>query len=659
MLTVTPAQIVIDQNGIPHSKQYDDTYFSSAGGAEECQHVFLDGNDFQSRIRNTAQFTVAEIGFGTGINFLTTANVWRNYRQNNAKLHYISIEKHPITVSNLRTFYAKLNKTFFHTEDFLSLYPLPVSGSHRIDFEQSGISLTLIFADALAALKEADFLADAWFLDGFAPSKNPELWTKDIAVEIFQLTKNKGTFASYTAAAKVKDSFSSAGFIISKQKGFSNKRDMLTGIRAKDFDHQFSIKEKSWFFNKAYNSPNKHALIIGGGLAGTTVCAALANRNWHVTVIDRHSTLAAEASGNANAILMPRLSVDHDRQAQLTLQGYFYSLRYLHKLETNTKENLWHPCGVIQIPRDQAQWQRMQTITSQEKLPDKLLQTVSKQEASDLCGCSLAHAGWYFPSAGWVVPKLMCDAILKQHENIKFKSGEEIAALENHNGIWHALNNDGTIVEKADVVIIANALSAANLEQTHWCKLYPKRGQITLIPEHASNIQPKKIICADAYITPLLDHHLVAGASFISNDTEIDIRAEEHRQNLQKIQNIIPGFLPPQADSLNGRAAIRAASADRLPIVGPVAKAKSFKQNFIKAALGANNIRYSAPEYFDGLYIASGFGSRGMAWIPICAEALACIINNEPKPLSQSLSNAIHPNRILMKQLIKSVQYEQ
>ena len=659
MLTVTPAQIAIDKNGIPHSRQFGDTYFSSAGGNEECQHVFLRGNNFEQRIQHTNQFTIAEIGFGTGINFLTTADTWHNSRQNDAKLHYISFEKHPVSVTDLKNFYTKLNKSFLHTEDLLNLYPLPVAGYHRLEFTQSSIALTLVFAEALIALKEANFLADAWFLDGFAPNKNPEVWSRDVAVEIFRLTNNNGTFASYTTAGVVKDNFSAAGFRIAKQKGFSKKRDMLTGIRTKDPDLQFHLKEKSWFFNKACKSPTRRALIIGGGLAGTTISAALANRNWHATIIDRHPSLAAEASGNANAILMPRLSVDHDLQAQLTLLGYLYSLRYLRNLKTATKENIWHPCGAIQIPRDQAQWQRMQLIASQEKLPDKLLRTVSKQEASDLSGCNLAHAGWYFPSAGWTTPKLMCDTMLKQHENIFFIGGEEIVALENNRGIWHVLNNDGAIVEKAEVIVIANALSVNKIEQTHWCKLHPKRGQITLIPENASNIHPTKIVCSDAYITPPVDNHLVAGASFITNDTKSDIRAEEHHGNLTKIQNIIPDFLPPQLDALNGRAAIRAVSTDRLPIVGPVAKANCFKQIFAKAALGANNIRYPIPEYFDGLYIASGFGSRGMAWIPICAEVLACTINNEPSPLNQPLSNAIHPNRMLMKQLIKSVQCEQ
>lgn len=657
MLTVTPATVTISDTGIFRSTQFDDVYSSSAGGIEECLHVFLDGNDFKSRIKNANKFTIAEVGFGTGINFLATSNEWESHSHSDARLHYISIEKHPITIEDLKFFYSKLSGSFSLAEELLGLYPLPITGAHRFHFNKQNITLTLIFEDALAALKESTFEVDAWYLDGFCPSKNPELWSLDIAKEIFRLTKTNGTFSSYSTAGTVKKNLSEAGFQISKQTGFSYKREMLTGVRTNETpDKQYPIDDKSWLFNTIRKSASKHALVIGGGFAGATISAALANRDWQVTLIDQHETLASEASGNTNAILMPRLSVDHDLQAQLTLLGYFYSLRYLNKLQAYSKEPLWQSCGAIQLPRDQAQWSRMQQIASQETLPSELLRSVSQDEASDLSNCVLAQGGWYFPLAGWGIPHAICTTLLNQHSNISFIGETEIAALENRNSIWHALDNKLTNVAKAEVVVLANALSVNKFEQTNWCKLNPKRGQITLIPNTQCNINPTKVVCADAYITPAVDNHFVLGATFVTNDTNTELRPAEHQDNFDKISNMIPSFSPPSVESVKGRAAIRAVSADRFPIVGPAADEISFNHIFTKAALGATNTRYPTPDYFDGLYIATGFGSRGMAWIPICAEALACTINNEPNPLTQPLSNAIHPSRILMKQLIKSVQ---
>lgn len=660
MLTVTPATVTISDNGILRSTQFNDVYSSSAGGIEECLHVFLDGNDFKSRIKNANQFTIAELGFGTGINFLATSNKWESHSHPDANLHYISIEKHPISIEDLRYFYSKLSNSFSLAEELLALYPLPITGAHRFHFNEQNITLTLIFEDALAALKESTFAVDAWYLDGFCPSKNPELWSLDIAKEIFRLTKPNGTFSSYSTAGTVKKNLAAAGFQISKQAGFDRKREMLTGVRTNENpEKQYPIDNKSWLFNTARKSSSKQVLVIGGGFAGTAISAALANRGWQVTLFDQHKALATEASGNANAILMPRLSVDHDLQAQLTLLGYFYSLRYLNKSQAYSKQPLWQPCGAIQLPRDHAQLARMQQITSQENLPSELLRSVSQSEASDLSNCDLAQGGWYFPLAGWGIPHAICTTLLNQHSNISFTGETEIATLENRNSIWHALDNKHTSIAKAEVVVLANALSVNKFEQTNWCRLNPKRGQITLIPNTQCNINPTKVVCADAYITPAVDNHFVLGATFVTNDTNTETRAAEHQDNFDKISHMIPSFSPPSVESAKGRAAIRAVSADRLPIVGPAADEISFNRIFAKAALGATNMHYPSPDYLDGLYIATGFGSRGMAWIPICAEALACTINNEPSPLTQALSNAIHPNRILMKQLIKSVQCAQ
>ena len=656
MLTVTPAQIVIDANGIPHSTQFDDSYYSSAGGAEECRHVFLNGNQFETRIKNCEQFTIGEIGFGTGINFLTTADAWIQTRVSGSKLHYISIEKYPISEKDLQYIYTKIDGSYSLQKALLAQYPLPVTGAHRLEFLQAGIALTIVFEDALTALRKLNFTADAWFLDGFAPGKNPELWSPDIAANIFRLTKLNGTFASYSSARLVKTSFTAAGFQVRKQTGFSDKREMLTGIRTQKLEARYTLKQKSWLFSNHCKPARKLALVIGGGFAGSAVGAALAARNWQVEIIDRHPTVAAEASGNFNAILMPRLSIDHDLQAQLTLQGFLYSLRFLHRIQTELNKTLWHQCGVIQLPRDQAQWKRMQRIITQENLPKNLLRPVSSQEAHALSDCKVAHDGWYFPTAGWVVPESICTSLLEHYKNISFTGNEEIKSLDKYDGMWHALNKHGALVAEAEVVILANALSLNNLPQTEWCRLKPKRGQITTIPAAKCSTQPLKVICADAYITPIQDGHLMAGASFVANDISTEVRDTEHEENMEKIKRLLPDFSPLPLADVFGRAAIRAVSADRLPVVGPVADKKSFARDFTGAAKGACNRHYSTPEYLTGLYVASGFGSRGMAWIPICAEALACIINNEPIPFNQPIANAIHPNRFLMRQLIKNAQ---
>ncbi len=657
MLTVQTPQLNFNSDGIPCSKLFADPYFSLTNPLEESQHVFLASTNIVQRWKNQ-NFTIAELGFGFGINFITTFNAWRKHNPSKQNLHYVSIEKYPVQPADLTKCYEQLNIPSVLTEHLLKHYPLPIQGFHSIEFNQYNLTLTLVFGEALDCLKQCSFLADTWYLDGFAPNKNKALWTSDIAKQVYRLTCDNGTLSTYSAASEVRKSFSHAGFNIEKKLGFGKKREMLVGtLTNKTSSKSYLLKDKSWLISHSPSTGHKHALVIGAGMAGTAISAALAKRGWRVTMADKNTSLASEASGNANAILMPRLSADHDIQSQLTLLGFLYSLRYLNYLKQHSDNFNWYQCGAIQIPRDDAQWERMQLIASQENIPEALLQPVSQQLASELTNCSVASDGWYLPLASWLSPTQLCAALIKQYsKDISFLANTEICSIKKHNSQWIAYNQDKQKVCSADAIIIANSISANQFSQTRWCQLHPRRGQISLIPEQKCNIQPSKIICADAYMTPAINSHYVVGATFITADTSTEIRQSEHEENLLKLNKMIPSYRCGNAQALSGRAGIRAVSTDRLPIVGPVAEETNFNTMYRDAALGSTHHAYPTPKYHDGLYLASGFGSRGLAWIPLCTEALACLINDEPSPLSKTLLNAIHPNRILMKNLVKRVQ---
>ena len=658
MLTVQTPQLNFNSDGIPCSELFGDPYFSLANPLEESRYVFLDSTDIPGRWKNK-HFTIAELGFGFGINFITTANAWIEHPPRSIQqLHYISIEKYPIQPEDLIRCYRQLKLNCSVIDGLLKQYPLPVAGFHRIELHEHNITLTLIFGEAIDCLKQCDFEANAWYLDGFAPRKNEALWSDDIARQVHRLTQLSGTISTYSAASDVRNSFSSVGFDISKIPGYGKKREMLIGtLTSKQARQAYKLKDKSWLVSTAPKTNNKIAIVIGAGMAGTAISAALARRDWQVTLIDKNDSLASEGSGNANAILMPRMSVDHDTQSQLTLLGFLYSLRYFNQLKTHSDEFNWQQCGAIQIPRDEIQWKRMQLIASQENIPESLLRSISRQQASELANCSVASDGWHLPLAGWLTPSQLCSALIKQYpDQINFQANTEIHSIEKQNSQWVAYDNNQQEIYRADTVVIANACSVNQFEQTDWCQLHPKRGQISLIPEHESNIQPRKIVCADAYITPPINAQYVVGATFVTADTSIELRQSEHEENLMKLKKMIPSYASDNVQTLGGRAGIRAVSSDRLPIVGPVADEISFNTMYKDAALGSIRNHYPTPKYHDGLYLASGFGSRGLAWIPLCAEALACLINNEPAPLGNNLLNAIHPSRILMKNLVKRVQ---
>ena len=657
MLTVQPPQLNFNSDAIPCCERFDDPYFSLLDPLRESQYVFLNSTHIRQRWRHK-HFTIGELGFGFGINFLSTAQAWIEQHSSNHSLNFISIEKYPVAPADLVKCYQRLKIAPALTGPLLRRYPLPVRGFHRIEFSEHNIFLTLIFGEAIDCLKECDAKADAWYLDGFAPSKNPALWTPAIAAEIYRLTHINGTFSTYSAASQVSKAFAGAGFKINKMPGFGKKRAMMTGQRQRaDAPSVFPLKQKSWLFNAKKTSADKSAVVIGAGLAGCIISAALARRGWQVTLIERHARLASAASGNPNAILMPRLSIDHDAQAQLTLCGYLYSIRYLHDLQNDANSFGWRQCGVIQIPRDESQWRRMNTIASQEAIPTALLQPVSRRHASELSQCEIAHDGWYMPLAGYLDPRALCQTLMEKYaSNINIIFNTQVTSISNHGGKWRAYADHASEIHAAGHLIVANAFSARQFNQTAWCELQAKRGQITLIPASECNMQPSRVICADAYITPDSYGNIILGASFISNDTNTDVRPQEQAQNIQKIQKIMPAFTVKNIHSLNGRVAIRAVSRDRLPIVGPVANKSAFDKTYKPAALGSTRYHYPRPDYLPGLYLLTGFGSRGLAWIPLCSEALACDMCGQPSPLSRTLRNAIHPNRILMKNLTRRIQ---
>lgn len=202
------------EGAIPVSRRFDDPYFSLSGGLEETRHVFLAGNDLPARLR--PGFHVAELGFGTGLNLLALAQVAP------VPVRFTSFEAFPMSLDELARAHAA----------FPELAPL--AGQLRAGWPQRRLSVGLveaeiIEADARQALPGWDGRADAWFLDGFSPAKNPELWGEALMAEVARHTAPGGTFATYTAAGHVRRALAAAGFAVTRAPGFAGKRHMSCG----------------------------------------------------------------------------------------------------------------------------------------------------------------------------------------------------------------------------------------------------------------------------------------------------------------------------------------------------------------------------------------------------------------------------------------------
>jgi tRNA 5-methylaminomethyl-2-thiouridine biosynthesis bifunctional protein len=218
------------KDAIPFSPDYDDFYFSKQGGLDETRHVFLEGNNLAQRFPQTDfDFAIGELGFGTGLNFLAAWQLWQQTAPEGAFLKFVSVEKSPISPADIAKTLTNWPELSELTNQFLEKYTEAPTQNTSYLFADGLVSLTILVGDVMTVLPKKDFKADAWFLDGFSPEKNPAMWSEEVMQEVARLTKPNGTFATYTVARAVKDALKNADFQLEKRPGFGHKREMLVG----------------------------------------------------------------------------------------------------------------------------------------------------------------------------------------------------------------------------------------------------------------------------------------------------------------------------------------------------------------------------------------------------------------------------------------------
>ncbi len=674
MADIDHAQLNWDDQGQPLSSQFDDVYFSRASGLAESEHVFIQHNQLPERFTALAEgqtFVIGETGFGTGLNFLCAWQCFNNHAPRNTRLHFISVEKYPLQAKDLVQALALWPQLSELREQLLQQYLAIHSGFQHIQLDQGRITLTLLIGDALDMLQQLDAQIDAWFLDGFAPAKNPEMWNEHVFAQLARLGKAGTTLATFTSAGFVRRGLMAAGFTIQRVPGFGRKREMLKGLLqpAEDADNSSSVRDP-WYARPEQPQlapEQRHAIVIGAGLAGCASAASLAARGWRVTLIEQHQQIAQEASGNAQGVLYLKLSAHATVLSRFVLSGFGYTRRLLEALSNQatsadaaTPARLnpedWDMCGVLQLAFNDKEQQRQTALA--ESFPAALLRSVTPAQASELAGVPLEQGGLFFPEAGWVNPPALCRA-LSQHPLINLKSAQHAVSLQQQDGNWQVHSNDALIAE-APVVILCNATEVAQYSQTQHLPLRRIRGQTTQLPSSASSPSIKSVICADGYIVPARHANHTIGASFNFADNNQTATLAEHRSNLSLLHQLAPSFelhWPTEAidlSSLQGHAAFRCTSPDYLPLIGPVANFPAFMQTYTELRKDARlALQYPCP-WHSGLYVNTGHGTRGLISTPLAAELLSAWICAEPLPLPLELAQQCHPNRFALRALIRN-----
>lgn len=625
-----PARLSRTGDGTLRSAEYDDIYHSTAGGLEQSRHVFLGGNRLPARWKSCDSFTVVETGFGCGLNFLATWAAWRDDPVRCARLHFVSVEKHPFPREDLRTIHRSWSELAGLSYQLLDLWPPLVPGFHRLDLDGGRVGLTLLFGDALALLGQLRAQADAFFLDGFAPSKNADLWSTAVFRQIGRLAATGATAATWSVAAVVRDGLRNAGFACDKQAGFADKREMLVARRERASSVRSSLPS------------DRHAIVVGAGLAGSSCAASLAARGWQVDVVERHPGLAHEASGNLAGVLRPLLSLDDNRLSRLSRAGFLHALRHLHQLEQDDHSPRWDACGVLQLARDAGHQATQREAVLRHAYPPEYARFVERHLATELVGHPTAAGGWHFPDGGWINPPSLVGANLSSSgQRICLRSGMPLASLQRHGGLWRAAAADGSVIAEATHVILANGCGTLKVEGAMPLPLRPGRGQVSLLVAHERRAL-HCVVTQRGYATPALDGWHCVGASFDANNGDTARAAGDHAENLARLDAMLPGFAE-ESDFrlLAGRVGFRPTSPDKRPLIGALPCAPVAGKRVASAL--------SRVERLPGLFVVNGFGARGLVWSTLAGELIAALLEAEPLPLESELIDALDPARFILR----------
>jgi tRNA 5-methylaminomethyl-2-thiouridine biosynthesis bifunctional protein len=593
---VVPAEVAF-AGTTPYSARYDDIYHSAQGGLEQARHVFLGGNDLPQSWQGRERFVICETGFGLGLNFLATWQAWQVDPQRCRRLHFVSVEKHPFRRDDLAKLHAQWPELAGLSAQLLAQWPVLVPGLHRLHFENDAVTLTLVFGDATDWLPQLSLAADAFYLDGFAPDRNPEPWSDATFAQLRRLAAPGATLATWTVAEDVTWRATAADFSWEKRPGFGNKRYMLAarvpGARSES------------------PASDQCIVVIGAGAAGASAANRLAARGYQITVLERCAEPAQGGSGNKAGVFRPLPSVDDTRQSRLLRACFLYGRRHVARLPGAR----YGMVGALHVAKDAKHEDAQRRAIEKQQTPPELARYVDRVEAAQLAGWPVKMGGWWFGMAGWINPPSLCAANLA---GIATRFNVDIVRMERHDSLWQLFDANGELVAEAPQVVLANGIDTPKLLPQ--APIRAGRGFVSHLPEAV--VPPFNIVATrNGYVTPAVDGIHCAGATLDADDLDTRPRLADHQENLLRLDAILPGYAAGiDPNTLSGRVGFRPMSPDRLPVVGPVSAS-------------------------DGLWILNGFGARGLVWASLCAEVLASQVAGDPLPVEVGLADALALSR--------------
>jgi tRNA 5-methylaminomethyl-2-thiouridine biosynthesis bifunctional protein len=686
------AQIIYQQGAAFHSTRFDDIYFSPEDGLAETRHVFIDGNDLPNRFAalGDGDFTIGELGFGTGLNFLTAWQAFEENQQNQSgHLHFISVEGFPLSADDFTHAMQAIAQRwpeFAHkVERLQKLYPPHAPGLHLIPVAKN-ITLHLWFAPVDIALGQMSGTVDAWFFDGFSPAKNPEMWTQGVFDAAASLSQKGTSLATFSAAGHVRDKLENAGFAWQKTKGFGRKKHML---QANLQQSPQPLQNRQPWFAPPPPSPTgrKRIAIIGAGIAGACLARHLRGRH-DVTVFDPLGA-GGGASGNPAGLLLPRMDADETPEADFYRQSWLYALQFYRELEQESGKTLLDDKGGLRLGLDERQRRRLEIISSIAALPQTHMRKGQFTNKSS-CGATwnskpqprgataapapMRRARWaahsaeqpasvkgkqalHFLQGGVIAPLALTQTLLADSPVRK----ETVQSISKGKQGWHLIT-DKTAYE-FDCIILANGPAARKFvlapeTMPDPLELSSSVGQIEILESSPKFPEGINAIMAGHYILQWQDQHYM-GASYepLTNDSDLEWQEQRAAKTLSAIAPLFPNEKIALAKG-KGRVSVRASATDYHPMAGALPDWEKYQKAYRGINKGADHVlRQNAPDaqYHEGLYVLTGLSSRGFSSAPLLSAMIAALINNTPAPMAMSQINLVHPARQIIRTLKRQI----
>lgn len=597
------------EDGTPVDERVGDVYYSVEDGLEETRAVFLAGCDLPNAWTGRQDFTIAELGFGTGLNFLAAWQLWRQTRGTDGWLHFVSFEGYPLDREDVEQALKPWPELATLAEKLCENWPMRAKGVRQIVWPEDRLTLTLHIGLIEDTLPQSSFKADAWFLDGFSPAKNEAMWDETLWPLLAERSAKGARAGTFTVAGAVRRGLASAGFEVERVPGFGRKRQRLEA-RFGGAETGANVELRGAEFGA------KRIAIIGAGISGACLSFALKQRGLNVTVFDRADGPALGTSGNPLALVMPRLDAGDTAQARLLIDAYLAAQQfYRHLLGVEQTE-------VLHRPRDAKEAERFAKVLADPPLGLDQLEAVRDG--------GLLHKGAMILRPSVLLPALL-DGV-----DVRWGEAAEIDI--------EARSVNGDVF---DAVIMASGWHMQNALPE--LRLVGRLGQVDWL---VSNVDAPPSALAAGHYALASGHERLWGATFEDQQgLEPAVTEAAQMANATALDVLDPYWMREVRNSdVHSRAGVRATTADRLPLIGAVPDTRALKQ--MRHRLERQKWRLTQGDgEFEGVYLAGGYGSRGFTWAPWAAGVLAAIVANDPLPARTEALETVAPVRQILRDL--------